>query len=103
MPPRSAPTATTRAPYAESLVASSKACRLLPDPEIRTTRRAGAGSVTREPYLPAAGRPRDGSLRQLTKQHAHTGGTSVHSTHPTAVLRPSAGRVPRSPAAAAEH
>ena len=37
---RSAPTATTRAPYAGSPAASSSAWRLVPDPETRTTRRA---------------------------------------------------------------
>ena len=44
MPSRSAPTATTVAPYAGSAAASSSAWRLVPVPETRTTRRAGAAS-----------------------------------------------------------
>src|SRR3954470_16233865 len=42
MPSRSAPTATTSAPYAGSAQASSRACRLVPAPETRTSRRVGA-------------------------------------------------------------
>src|SRR5690606_15373471 len=48
---RSDPTATTRAPYDGSAHASSSACRLVPVPEIRATRRA----VTQEPYPSATG------------------------------------------------
>src|SRR5690606_3816338 len=47
---RSDPTATTRAPYAGSAHASSSACRLVPVPDSRATRRA----VTQGPYPSAA-------------------------------------------------
>src|SRR4051812_3979496 len=72
MPSRSAPTATTRAPYAGSAVASSSACRLLPEPETRTTRRAGAGSVTRAPYRRHARRPTTGHFDD-TRKHLVVG------------------------------
>ena len=42
MPSRSAPTATTLAPYEGSADASSSACRFVPEPETSTTSRAGA-------------------------------------------------------------
>ena len=48
MSSRSAPTATTWAPYAGSAAASSRAWRLVPEPETRTTRRAGVGGHARQ-------------------------------------------------------
>src|SRR5688500_16867697 len=45
MPSRSAPTATTVAPYAGSSQASSSAWRLVPPPDTSTTRRAGVDAA----------------------------------------------------------
>ena len=56
MPSRSAPTATTSAPYAGSAHASSRACRFVPAPETSTTRRAGERGVSGTPdRLPTGG------------------------------------------------
>ena len=56
---RSAPTATTWAPYAGSAAASSSAWRLVPEPETRTTRRAAGTAASLEsglpPHVPAVG------------------------------------------------
>ena len=61
MPSRSAPTATTCAPYAGSAHASSRACRLVPAPDTRTTSRAGVGVGTAALY----GAPTATSHRRL--------------------------------------
>src|SRR4051794_10025342 len=54
MPSRSAPTATTAAPYAGSVAASSRAWRFVPDPDNRTTTRSGVAGTARS--LGGAGR-----------------------------------------------
>src|SRR5689334_2308416 len=57
MSARSAPTATTFAPYAGSAVASISACRFVPAPETRTTRRAGLAGSDTGSRLPGARGP----------------------------------------------
>src|SRR6478735_12374211 len=54
IPSRSAPTATTWAPYAGSAQASRSAWRLVPEPDTRTTRAAGSERDTRGSLGPAA-------------------------------------------------
>src|SRR6478672_927978 len=54
MSSRSAPTATIRAPYAGSAVASIRAWRLVPEPDTSTTRRAGLGVGTRRSLDPGS-------------------------------------------------
>src|SRR6195952_3689948 len=74
IPSRSAPTATTRAPYAGSSHASRSACRLVPAPETSTTRRvAGTGTGYRGSgtALPPGS---DHSGDQPTEAHRHHGG-----------------------------
>ena len=89
MPSRSAPTATTRAPYAGSAHASSRAWRLVPEPETRTTRRAGAGvghlstlspgrpgpATGHSAHAPASGRPGLAGRRALAAPCRATGAT----------------------------
>src|ERR1700756_902222 len=51
MPSRSAPTATTVAPYAGSALAPMMACRFVPAPETSTTSLAFMAATLAEPFL----------------------------------------------------
>ena len=85
MPCRSAPTATTRAPYAGSAAASSRAWRLVPEPETRTTRRAGTAGTAR-------GESRSGASARSERVAARSGAAtrSIASAAERAPPMPSA-------------
>ena len=94
MSSRSAPTATTRAPYAGSAQASIRACRLVPAPETRTTRRVVTRrslglldaalcwhqAMTRAPSKAADAERRDGG-------DEHVGHERTDVTHPAGAGR----------------
>ena len=90
MSSRSAPTATTRAPYAGSAQASIRACRLVPAPETRTTRRVVTRRILGRLDAASALAPgHDQGADQATDAEGGDGGTSTSGTNgPTCRIRP---------------
>ena len=107
MSSRSAPTATTRAPYAGSPVASRRAWRLVPEPETRTTRRAGGtrGSLGEVRERPGVARSGGTTRWPAASRPAHRGrgrprraGSPGRRTGPTSCIRPGPTEPPASAA-----
>src|SRR6478735_57210 len=103
IPSRSAPTATTWAPYAGSAQASRSAWRLVPEPDTRTTRAAGSerdtrrslGRVPHRATLPPGHRePADetAEAERRDRVHEHVAGVRADVAHPAGTGRSARGR-----------